>query len=84
MTINFAHQVESSGVEDPELLCTVCMCVSEQAEKYVYELCGHPICKPCLADQLRSSDFPIKCNREVRTTYELTQPRSHLIVPKYV
>ena len=33
--------------------------------QYVYEMCGHPVCKSCLGDQLRSGELPLKCNREV-------------------
>ena len=58
----------SCNVDDHDRLCPVCYCVPDFSDKYVYEMCGHPVCKSCLGEQLRSGELPLKCNREVRDT----------------
>jgi hypothetical protein len=59
------NRVNASGADEDDKVCTLCMCVPESGDKYVYELCGHPCCKSCLKQQVRSGDIPIKCSKEV-------------------
>ena len=58
------ENLEKSGQEEDGFLCSICFSIPESKEKYVFELCGHPICKECLTDQIISGDFPLKCSKE--------------------
>jgi hypothetical protein len=54
----------TANVNDDGKLCSICLCVPTAKEKYIFELCGHPTCKPCLQGQIKSGELPLKCSKE--------------------